>query len=256
MINWLDPACVNFPPVHRALREPNGLLAAGGALTTEWLLAAYSDGIFPWFSEGDPILWWSPDPRTVFNPKAIKIRRSLRQSLRNRGYTFKADHAFHDVIKACAEPRKDQGETWIVAPMQAAYCNLHEEGYAHSIECWQEGRLVGGLYGVAIGSLFFGESMFSHERDASKGALIFLAHLANQVNGPLIDCQMPNPHLDSLGAMNIPRQEFVQTIKQHLRSPQPFPIGSWQHDIEPVTGDELLTLYQAQTNNNSDSTPS
>ncbi|NLF54086.1 MAG: leucyl/phenylalanyl-tRNA--protein transferase [Thauera phenolivorans] len=207
MIPWLrgEPA---FPPLASALAEPNGLLAAGGELGPPWLLAAYRRGIFPWFGEGEPILWWSPDPRLVLVPDELRIHRSLRRTLRRRPFELRLDTEFEGVMAACAAPREPGGATWILPEMQRAYGRMHELGYAHSVECWREGRLVGGLYGMALGRVFFGESMFSRETDASKVALAHLGRLLHDWGFRLIDCQMTTPHLLSMGAREIPRALF------------------------------------------------
>src|SRR5690242_20153697 len=189
MIPWLE-AADRFPPVERALREPNGLLAAGGDLSVERLVQAYRGGIFPWYSEGQPILWWSPDPRMALVPGELKVSRSLRKRIAKRDYAVRVDTAFEDVMRACAAPRRDDGGTWIMPEMIAAYTRLHRAGYAHSVETWIGGRLAGGLYGVALGRMFYGESMFAAVPDASK---IALAHLVRQLERwqfGLIDCQM------------------------------------------------------------------
>jgi leucyl/phenylalanyl-tRNA--protein transferase len=214
VIPWLPPEPV-FPPVERALTEPNGLLAAGGDLSPERILAAYRQGIFPWFSPGEPILWWSPDPRMVLFPAELKVSRSLAKVLRNRPYEVRLDTAFAAVIGACAgTPRDGQHGTWITAEMQAAYGKLHELGYAHSVEVWMDGKLVGGLYGMALGRTFYGESMFSWRTDASKIALAHLCvHLQRRGFG-IIDCQMETRHLASLGARPIPRSDFVALLRR------------------------------------------
>ncbi len=211
MIPWLGRE-IAFPPLESALREPNGLLAAGGDLSPRRLIAAYRRGIFPWFSEGDPILWWSPDPRMVLVPAELKVSRSLAKTLRNKPYEVRFDSAFDDVIRACAAPREGEPGTWITAEMRAAYNRLHRLGYAHSVETWIEGRLAGGLYGVAIGGMFFGESMFSHARDASKIALAHLARHLQAAGFGLIDCQMHTDHLASLGARQVPRERFQRLV--------------------------------------------
>lgn len=211
MIPWL-PAEPSFPPLESALTEPNGLLAAGGDLSPQRLLAAYAHGIFPWFSAGDPILWWSPDPRMVLLPEELIIRPSLAKVLRNRPYEIRIDNTFSDVMTACAAPRDAQGGTWIVPEMQAAYRRLHELGYAHSVETWVDDELVGGLYGIALGRAFFGESMFSRHKDASKIALAHLCVLLRQKGFGIIDCQMETSHLASLGARPIPRSEFAARL--------------------------------------------
>ncbi|MCK9387625.1 MAG: leucyl/phenylalanyl-tRNA--protein transferase [Sulfuritalea sp.] len=212
MIPWLPPEAV-FPPPEQALAEPNGLLAAGGDLSPQRLLAAYRRGIFPWYSADEPILWWSPDPRMVLLPDELKISRSLAKTLRNANYEVRLDSAFGDVVRACAgKPRDGQSGTWISREMQTAYGELHRIGHAHSVETWIEGKLAGGLYGVALGRAFYGESMYSDARDASKIALAHLcAHLKQRGFG-IIDCQMETRHLASLGARPIPRCDFAARL--------------------------------------------
>jgi len=214
MIPWLSEAPV-FPPLATALAEPNGLLAAGGDLSPQRLLAAYRNGIFPWYSAGEPILWWSPDPRMALFPDEFKISRSLAKTLRNADYEVRLDTAFDDVIRSCAgTPRDGQAGTWITAEMQQAYRALHRLGYAHSVEIWIAGKLAGGLYGIALGQAFYGESMFSHARDASKIALAHLcAHLKRRGFG-IIDCQMKTAHLASLGARPIARRDFAARLDE------------------------------------------
>ncbi|MDK9702166.1 MAG: leucyl/phenylalanyl-tRNA--protein transferase [Sulfuritalea sp.] len=212
MIPWLpeEPA---FPPLEKALAEPNGLLAAGGDLSPQRLLAAYRRGIFPWYSRGEPILWWSPDPRMVLFPDEFKLSASLAKTLRNAKYEVRLDSAFGDVVRACAgKPREGQAGTWITREMQAAYCELHRLGYAHSAETWIDGKLAGGLYGVAIGRAFYGESMFTDVRDASKIALAHLCAYLKQRGFGIIDCQMETAHLASLGARPIPRRDFAARL--------------------------------------------
>lgn len=201
-----------FPPVSEALTEPNGLLAAGGDLTPERLLAAYRKGIFPWYQEGQPILWWSPDPRAVLKPDALRVSRSLHRSLRKRRFEFRVDTEFDRVVAACAEPRDYGGGTWITPEMAEAYGRLHRLGWAHSFETWQDDRLVGGLYGVAVGRVFFGESMFTRVTDASKVALVHAVELLRSRNTQLIDCQVASAHTRSLGVVDIPRAEFLSLI--------------------------------------------
>jgi leucyl/phenylalanyl-tRNA--protein transferase len=227
MIPWLardDP----FPPVAKALRDPNGLLAAGADLSVPRLLLAYRNGIFPWFSEGQPILWWSPDPRMVLFPPELKISRSLAKRLRRRDYEVRADTAFGAVMRACAAPRDGQPGTWITSAMTVAYEALHRAGHAHSVETWIAGELAGGLYGVALGRAFFGESMFARATDASK---IALAHLARQLarwGYGMIDCQMATGHLARLGAREIPRTEFMRNLRELVNYPgNP---GKWRLD--------------------------
>lgn len=208
-----------FPDVELALREPDGLLAIGGDLTVERLVAAYQRGIFPWYSEGQPILWWSPDPRMVLTPSEVKISRSLAKTIRKNKFTITFDQAFEKVIRACSRPRLEKGqvqnETWILDEMIEAYTVLHHQGYAHSVECWHNEQLVGGLYGIAIGKVFFGESMFSRESDASKAAFVYLNKQLEQWGFKLVDCQVYTSHLESLGAKMIPRKEFITLLNQY-----------------------------------------
>jgi leucyl/phenylalanyl-tRNA---protein transferase len=219
MIPWLG-ANDAFPPVGRALREPNGLLAAGADLSVSRLLRAYRAGIFPWFSEDQPILWWSPDPRMVLFPAELRISRSLGKRLRRRDYEVRADSAFDAVVRACAGPRDGQDGTWITAEMIEAYEALHGAGHAHSLETWIDGELAGGLYGVALGRVFFGESMFTRRTDGSK---IALAHLARQLERwgyGMIDCQMTTAHLARLGAREIPRAQFIRKLGELVNYPE------------------------------------
>ncbi len=217
----------DFPDTEEALVDPDGLLAAGGDLSPERLLEAYRRGIFPWFSDSQPILWWAPDPRSVLFPERLKISRSLAKTLRRKPFHVTFDTAFTDVMRGCAAPRRGEPGTWITDTMLSAYTNLHQVGYAHSIECWSAGRLVGGLYGVAIGCVFFGESMFSTATDASKVALANLVDRLRPWGYRLIDCQIHNPHLESLGAERIPRSEFNALIHEYCaRTPQ---AEAWQH---------------------------
>jgi leucyl/phenylalanyl-tRNA---protein transferase len=202
-----------FPPVHKALREPEGLLAVGGCLSPTRILNAYRHGIFPWFNPDDPILWWSPNPRLVLFPHELYVSRRLAKTIRSGKFTFTIDKAFSDVISACAAPRVYADGTWISQEMQEAYIRLHELGFAHSAEVWLEGELVGGLYGVAMGQIFFGESMFHSKTDASKVAFVQLVQKLTAWNYQLIDCQMYTTHLASFGATEIPRSQFVGILK-------------------------------------------
>lgn len=213
-ITWLTPEVDRewFPPLDQALDEPEGLLAAGGDLSPARVLAAYRRGIFPWYSAGQPVLWWAPDPREVLAPTEFKCSRSLSKSLRNRGFDVTFDGAFDEVVTACAARRENSTGTWITTEMHAAYRELHARGHAHSVEVRLDGRLVGGLYGVLLGRVFFGESMFSRERDASKVALARLVERAIVANLQLIDCQLPTPHLRSLGSKPMPRREFSALV--------------------------------------------
>ncbi|WP_445621206.1 leucyl/phenylalanyl-tRNA--protein transferase [Kushneria sp. Sum13] len=217
MIDWLAPWPVGFPPLECALETPNGLLAAGGDLTPEWLLAAYSRGIFPWFNEDDPILWWSPDPRMVLFPEALRVRRSLAKRLRNSGMTVTFNQAFEAVIKQCAVQRQAQEGTWISSDIIEAYVAMHELGHGHSVEVWEGDMLVGGLYGILLGRVFFGESMFSIRPDSSKIALVRLVEwLSGHHDLALIDCQMHTSHLASLGACDISRDQFNTLLGRHI----------------------------------------
>lgn len=228
MIPWLsddDP----LPPAEQALRRPNGLLAAGGGLSVDRLLSAYSQGCFPWYSDGEPVLWWSPDPRMVLFPGELHVPRSLSRRLRRGDFRITADLAFADVIAGCAEPRGDGG-TWITHEMIAAYERLHAAGYAHSVEAWQEGVLVGGLYGVSIGRAFFGESMFTRVPDASKAALVTMVQAFVAWNIALIDCQMKTEHLTRFGAREIPRADFLARVRT-LVGERPLPM-SWRLDTQ------------------------
>ncbi len=228
MIAWLR-GNQSFPPVEAALREPNGLLAAGGDLSSARLLDAYSHGVFPWYSEGQPILWWSPDPRMVLFPAEFKLSRSLRKVARKGVFEVRADTAFRAVISACAAAeRPGQDGTWITRDMIDAYCELHRLGYAHSVESWREGELVGGLYGVALGRVFFGESMFAGAADASKVAFAWLARQLERWAFGLIDCQQKTAHLARFGAREIPRREFTALISDLINYPHH--MGPWELD--------------------------
>lgn len=222
-ITWLSPADEPewFPALEQALDEPAGLLAAGGDLGPRRLLAAYRRGIFPWYSPGQPILWWAPDPREVLFPGEFRRRRSLDKVIRNRGFTTTFDRAFEAVVDSCAAPRERERGSWITPEMRAAYVTLADLGYAHSIETWREGRLVGGLYGVALGGVFFGESMFSRERDASKTALAALVESCPARGIELIDCQLASTHLRSLGSRPLPRAEFSSLLARLIVGEKP-----------------------------------
>jgi leucyl/phenylalanyl-tRNA--protein transferase len=234
----LGPAAdAPFPPVDRALRDPNGLLAVGGDLHPVRLLAAYRLGIFPWFNPGEPILWWSPDPRVVFDTARFRLDRKLRAGLRDSPLVLRADSDFEAVIDRCADsPRPGQRGTWIGAAMRRAYLDLHRLGHAHSVEAWDGPQLVGGIYGVAVGRMFFGESMFSARPGGSKIALAGLAQVLADWGWPLIDAQVANPHLALLGARTVPRREFAEAIAD-LRDLAGRP-GSWRATVgdKPVQG--------------------
>lgn len=219
MLTWLNRETYDFPPLERALREPNGLLAAGGDLSAERLLAAYRHGCFPWFQEGQPPLWWSPDPRTVLSPHEVHVSRSLAKILRQGRFEVSFDTDFAAVIQGCAGPRSYADGTWITDAMQQAYIELHQRGFAHSVEVRLNGELVGGLYGLAIGKLFFGESMFSRADNASKVGFATLGTHLVKWGFVLIDCQMPTSHLQSLGAYAISRSEYARYLQLYLDQP-------------------------------------
>ncbi|MGY2288418.1 leucyl/phenylalanyl-tRNA--protein transferase [Pseudomonas sp. SDO528_S397] len=223
MLTWLQRDTLTFPPLAQAMREPNGLLAAGGDLSPDRLVQAYRHGCFPWFSQGQPILWWSPDPRTVLFPEELHISRSLAKLLRQQRYTVTFDQDFASVIQACAEPRSYADGTWITDSIQSAYIALHQRGYAHSVEVWDDGRLVGGVYGLAMGQMFFGESMFSRADNASKFGFVTLVKHLQAWGFVLIDCQMHTNHLQSLGARAISRSDFVNYLHEHLDRPSSGP---------------------------------
>ncbi len=226
---WLDTEPVVFPPTHYALAQPDGLLAIGGDLTPEWLLTAYSKGIFPWFNEDDPILWWTPNPRSVLFIDSLKVRRSLVKTIRKQQFTVTLDQAFSDVMRQCAEtPRPGQDGTWISDEMLQAYSRLHQSGHAHSVEVWHQDQLVGGLYGVAIGKVFFGESMFAKMNDASKVALVALCQQLKAWGFRIIDTQMETDHLKSLGARLISREHFESLLREDTA--KSFPARKWQFD--------------------------
>jgi leucyl/phenylalanyl-tRNA--protein transferase len=220
-ITWLSAqdAPEWFPPLEQALEEPCGLLAAGGDLSPERLIAAYRGGIFPWYSPGQPVLWWSPDPRAVLFPEEFHCSRSLAKTLRNGGFSYSMDRDFGAVIDGCAAPRAASPGTWITSDMRAAYLELYHLGHAHSIEIWRGAELVGGLYGVRLGGVFFGESMFSRARDASKAALAHLVALCRRNSLAVIDCQLPSRHLTSLGSRTIPRSQFQALLREQVRMP-------------------------------------
>lgn len=225
MLTWLRRDSLDFPALERALREPNGLLAAGGDLSAERLIAAYRHGCFPWFSEGQPLLWWSPDPRTVLFPEEFHLSRSLAKLLRQQRYRVTFDQDFAAVIEGCAGPRAYADGTWITDSMRTAYLELHQRGLAHSVEVWDGEQLVGGLYGLAMGQLFFGESMFSRADNASKIGFATLVSKLRDWGFVLIDCQMPTRHLHSFGARPIARAEFARYLQQHLDRPS---TADWQ----------------------------
>jgi leucyl/phenylalanyl-tRNA--protein transferase len=219
-LRWLRAdAPEAFPPAEQALTEPNGLLAAGGDLTPARLLAAYRRGIFPWYERGQPILWWSPEPRAVLYPDRVKVSRSLKRSLAKGGFRVTADTAFSAVVQHCAEPRRGTAGTWITDEMARAYSRLHALGWAHSFETWRARELVGGLYGVAIGRVFFGESMFSRVTDASKVALVRLAEVLRARGFALIDCQVASAHMTSLGAEPLQRGQFLRRLDELCEPP-------------------------------------
>lgn len=236
-ITWLAPSDPpdGFPDIDDALGEPDGLLAAGGDLSVPRLLVAYSRGIFPWYEEGQPILWWSPDPRCVLKPDEFHASRSLRRAARNSAGELRFNTAFADVIAACAEPRASQRGTWITGEMLQAYERLHRDGWAHSVEVWQDARLTGGIYGLAIGDVFFGESMFSRETNASKFALLALCQILSSSGFELLDCQVVTPHLKTLGASLMPRTAFKAILRRACTPPKAF--ENWPE--APISINEL-----------------
>ncbi|UTW13203.1 leucyl/phenylalanyl-tRNA--protein transferase [Marinobacterium rhizophilum] len=229
MISWLSRTSHQFPPASQALSDPNGLLAAGGDLSPERLLSAYRNGIFPWYNPGEPILWWSPDPRCVIYTDRLHISRSLRKRLRRDNYQVTFNQAFGAVMEGCAAPRSGASGTWISREMHAAYNRLHQDGQAQSVEVWQDGELAGGLYGIAAGRMFFGESMFSRRTDASKIAFAWLVEQLKNWDYPLIDCQVHNPHLVTLGAEEIPRETFLQELNRNIDIPC---TTTWKFEID------------------------
>ncbi len=232
MIVWLDTNTCSFPAIHTALKDPNGLLAAGGDLSSARLKEAYRQGIFPWYNQGEPILWWSPDPRCVLYPEQIHVSRSLRKRIRKKDYVVSFDTDFEAVVDACAEPRANGDGTWITRAMKGAYCELHKQGIAHSVEVRIDGELVGGLYGLAMGKMFFGESMFSRRTDASKIAFVHLVEQLKIWGYALIDCQVSNEHLKSLGAREIPRAEFKRYLNKYLDRD---PGHRWELELETIS---------------------
>jgi len=231
MLTVLNPHDRNqpFPPADRALTDPNGLLAVGGCLAPRRLMNAYRQGIFPWYAEGEPILWWSPDPRLVLRPSAFRVSRSLRRSLRRHEFEFSCDGAFEHVIQACSEPRSYASGTWLNGEMKRAYRELHRLGVAHSFEAWKCGELVGGVYGVAIGRVFFGESMFHRVSNASKASLAYACASLDRWGFALIDCQVHTQHLVSLGAEEISRSQFVDLLNRHCN--QAVAKQAWKNDV-------------------------
>ncbi|MES2624172.1 MAG: leucyl/phenylalanyl-tRNA--protein transferase [Pseudomonadota bacterium] len=220
VLHWLDDS-FEFPDPATALKSPNGLLAVGGDLQPMRLLQAYQRGIFPWFDDDQPPLWWTPDPRMVLFPDELHISRSLQKVINNSSFLLSSDRAFAEVLAGCAAPRKGANGTWITHEMQQAYRKLHELGFAHSLEVWHGDVLVGGLYGLAIGKVFFGESMFSRESNASKIAFVHAVQTLAVSGVELIDCQVANPHLESLGARTIPRKDFMQFLPACTKVPKP-----------------------------------
>jgi len=225
LIPWLRGEAA-FPPIGKALKSPNGLLCAGGELTPRRILDAYTRGIFPWFSEGDPVLWWSPNPRTVLVPSRLHVSHSLKKRLKKGNFLVTIDAAFGRVLDGCAAPRANDSGTWLTGQMRRAYTSLHIAGLAHSVEVWMDGELAGGIYGVAIGRMFFGESMFSRRTDGSKIAMARLAAQLDRWRFPMIDCQLETDHLLSLGAEHMPRRQFVKEVERLVKEPEP----SWQFD--------------------------
>lgn len=226
-VPWLHPSDYSFPPTQQALEDPNGLLAVGGDLSCGRLEAAYTLGIFPWYEADQPILWWSPSPRTILLPQDLYISKSLRKTLRQKRFTVKADQQFAAVIDACAAPRDEDTGTWITSEMRAAYIELARKGVAHSVEAYIDDELVGGLYGICIGKVFFGESMFSHKTDASKVAFVHLTQRLGEYGFEMIDCQVHSDHLASLGAKEIDRKEFESILSHNIDKTDYAPAELW-----------------------------
>lgn len=229
-LHWLDPRDPQqpFPPVHLAMRDPNGLLAIGGDLSVARLLRAYTQGIFPWYNPDEPILWWSPEPRAVIDPGALHVSRSLARRVQRADYAVSFDRAFVDVLDACAASRATSRGTWLGEDMKRAYLALHHQQHAHSVEVWREGRLIGGLYGVALGRVFFGESMFSRADDGSKIAMHWLCAQLAAWDFRLLDCQIGSPHLATLGAREIPRAQFMAELYAAVALPGP---AAWRFEV-------------------------
>lgn len=241
-LRWLDPNSLDFPPASQALSDPNGLLAVGGDLDPDRLVAAYRQGIFPWYEEGQPLLWWSPDPRTALSPCSVHLSRSMRKFLRKTNFAITFDQRFQEVILACAAPRNYTDDTWITPAMQQAYTELHRRGLAHSVEVWEGEELVGGLYGVGLGAIFFGESMFSRRSNASKTAFMALTCRLQRQGCELIDCQMPTDLLNSLGAQQLPRAEFISAVERLSHLPDGWHAPGISPDIEAMPAASILTL--------------
>ncbi len=229
-LHWLLPGSTEFPPTELAFQEPNGLLAAGGDLSPAQLIAAYQRGIFPWFDDSQPILWWSPDPRLVLFPNELHISKSMAKLLRRKTFSVSTDKAFLRVLHACAEARPGQDGTWITQDIINAYTQLHDLGYAHSVEVWQDDQLVGGLYGIAMGRIFFGESMFSRRSNASKVGFIHLVTALQRLDFALIDCQVHTGHLASMGAREIDRQTFENYLLNCIN--RRAPMASWPESLD------------------------
>ncbi|MGH8447389.1 MAG: leucyl/phenylalanyl-tRNA--protein transferase [Solimonas sp.] len=231
-LHWLDPRNPHqpFPPVHLAMRDPNGLLAIGGDLSATRLLSAYRQGIFPWYNPDEPILWWCPNPRTVLQPSALHVSRSLNKAVRRADYALSFDRAFDAVLEACSGERRKSRGTWLGDDMRYAYHELFTKGHAHSIEVWRDGELIGGLYGVALGRVFFGESMFSRATDASKLALYWLCQQLQRWSFDMIDCQISSAHLMSLGAQDLPRDDFLRRLALAVQAPMP--PQRWRFDAD------------------------
>lgn len=240
-LHWLDPRDPNqpFPAPNRAMRDPNGLLAIGGDLSVARLVRAYSGGIFPWYNPNEPILWWCPDPRAVLAPGDFHVSHSLEKRIRKPDYAVSLDRAFGDVLEGCTATRRGSHGTWLGADMKRAYVELREAGHAHSAEVWRDGKLIGGLYGVALGRAFFGESMFSTETDSSKLALYWLCQQLKAWDFELIDCQIASQHLKTLGAVEIPRERFLQKLRAALQHPAR--AGHWRYEIPVPDGDTHLS---------------
>lgn len=239
-LHWLDPRDPHqsFPPPHLALKDPNGLLAIGGDLSPIRLMRAYAQGIFPWYNPDEPILWWCPDPRSVLQPEGMKVSKSLGKSIRRADFAVTLDQAFAEVLTGCAGVRDKSHGTWLGPDMRRAYGELHRQGHAHSVEFWRDGHLLGGLYGIAVGRMFFGESMFSRANDASKIALYYLCEQLKAWRFELIDCQISSDHLTTLGARNLSRAAFLDALASAVRKPGH--VERWHFEIAVPSAEQHL----------------
>lgn len=234
ILHQLNSHSADFPPVSQALKQPNGLLAFGGRLDSPTLISAYQSGIFPWYNQGEPVLWWSPDPRMVIKPERVHISRSMQKFMKKHQYRISIDENFAGVMHSCRRLREQAEGTWITTEMEEAYNRLHREGFAHSLEVWDRHELVGGLYGVAMDRMFFGESMFSRKPNTSKLTIIILCRFLDDQGIQWLDCQVPNPHLESLGGEIMSRSVFLEKLKKYCRTTES--IANWNYDRQWTAG--------------------